>query len=166
MRSKQIAYDEYDDFVTQRWRGGDAEGYSETSIGQVCTVQGADYPLDYGAPGHIKRVGGKIVCVPDAPRSRDDDDDSRERATSDARKKVKYDPHGRVLTTEVEEDDDDEDDYEESAEEAYANTSTHTETGRSDAASVQRQKSAHSARMEKIYDAMDRALESRWRDGK
>jgi hypothetical protein len=28
-------------------------------------VKNAEYPNDFGSPGHIKRVGSKIICVPD-----------------------------------------------------------------------------------------------------
>jgi len=63
--------------------GGDAEGYAEANVGGVCTVQGADYPLDYGSPGHIKRVGSRIICVPDAPRGRDNNSDDEDNDDDD-----------------------------------------------------------------------------------
>jgi hypothetical protein len=39
--------------------------------GDVCTVAGPEYPEDFGSPGHLRRRGNKLVCVPDKPRSRD-----------------------------------------------------------------------------------------------
>jgi hypothetical protein len=39
--------------------------------GDVCTVSGPEYPADFGSPGHLRRIGNKLVCVPDKPRSRD-----------------------------------------------------------------------------------------------
>jgi hypothetical protein len=39
--------------------------------GDVCTVSGPEYPADFGSRGHLRRIGNKLVCVPDKPRSRD-----------------------------------------------------------------------------------------------
>jgi hypothetical protein len=62
-------YDEYDQRKSTEWRNptGDAEGYGEIDIGTRCTVRDAEYPDEQGAPGHVRRVNGKIICVPDRP---------------------------------------------------------------------------------------------------
>jgi hypothetical protein len=83
MRAKEIAYRQADATTVNAYKPTQSE-FGPDAIGQVCTVQGAEYPLDYGAPGHVKRVGGRIVCVPDRSRG-DEDDESGERATSDHR---------------------------------------------------------------------------------
>jgi len=33
--------------------------------GDACTVRNPEYPDDQGAPGHLRSVGGQLVCVPD-----------------------------------------------------------------------------------------------------
>jgi hypothetical protein len=50
----------------------DAEAYSERDIGGVCTVKNEEYPDAFGSPGHIRRVGRKIICVPDKPSDHPD----------------------------------------------------------------------------------------------
>jgi hypothetical protein len=160
--AKNRAYIEYEKSLCDAWRG-DSEGFAENAEGMTCTVQSERYPLDYGSRGHVKRVDGQLICVPDNPRGRDRDDDddddaSRERATSDARKKVKYDPRGRLLSTEVEEDDDEDD-----VEEAFQNMSTHSETGRTDARSVSKR---HQQKMDALYERRDALLRDAWRSNK
>ena len=49
-------------------------GQTGATIGQregdICTCRGPEYPLDFGSPGHLKMLNGKLVCTPDQPRSR------------------------------------------------------------------------------------------------
>jgi hypothetical protein len=47
----------------------DAEGYAESDIGTACTCKGDDYPADFGSPGTVRRVGSRIICVPNDRRS-------------------------------------------------------------------------------------------------
>jgi hypothetical protein len=63
---------EYLDYITNAWKGEDAafsddEDYGPQTVGQVCTVAAEDYPEQYGSPGHVRRVGGRYLCVPDRP---------------------------------------------------------------------------------------------------
>jgi hypothetical protein len=51
----------------------DAESYRAAALGSVCTVKGEEYPDDFGAPGHVRRVGGELVCVPDRQSASADD---------------------------------------------------------------------------------------------
>jgi hypothetical protein len=41
-----------------KWFAGAREG-------DPCTVQGAEYQSEFGSPGHLKRINGRLVCVPD-----------------------------------------------------------------------------------------------------
>jgi hypothetical protein len=61
--AKEEAYQARDAWLVNAWRGSDA---GEGAEGAACTVRNAQYPRDFGAPGHIKNG----VCVPDKPRSR------------------------------------------------------------------------------------------------
>jgi hypothetical protein len=88
---RRRAYDAYRHDLENAWRHPptrdgprswedrrrDAEGYSERDIGGVCTVKNEDYPDDFGSPGHIRRVGRKIICVPDRRKQPDPASDRR-----------------------------------------------------------------------------------------
>jgi hypothetical protein len=69
--AKETAYQQYDQEMADAWKG-DKEGYSETSEGMVCIVQNQTVPESYGAPGHIRRVNGQLICVPDSRSSAGD----------------------------------------------------------------------------------------------
>jgi hypothetical protein len=118
-----VAYSEYEDHLRQAYKGvADVEGYAEGSEGGVCQVRGDAYPDFFGAPGHIRRVNGELVCVPDSKAASGEDhastmdqiysayDQSLETAYKDARKTTRRDPQGREEGTWEEEDDDDEND--------------------------------------------------------
>jgi hypothetical protein len=36
--------------------------------GDLCTVRNAEFPDDQGAPGHMRMLKGRLVCVPDRQR--------------------------------------------------------------------------------------------------
>jgi hypothetical protein len=36
--------------------------------GDICTVRNAEFPDDQGAPGHVRMLKGRLVCVPDRQR--------------------------------------------------------------------------------------------------
>ena len=61
-------YDQRDAEDAVAWRR-DAVG--EGVEGSVCTVQNAAYPDDFGSPGHIRMLNGKLVCVLDQPVKKD-----------------------------------------------------------------------------------------------
>jgi hypothetical protein len=46
-------------------------GFVGAREGDQCTVRGQEYPDSFGAPGHLERRNGRLVCVPD-----DGDDDA------------------------------------------------------------------------------------------
>jgi hypothetical protein len=69
---RQAVFDaraEYEHRLTTSYLG-DAEGRQE---GAACTVRNAEYPDDQGAPGHLRRVGGRLICVLDKPGDADND---------------------------------------------------------------------------------------------
>jgi hypothetical protein len=69
--AKQAAYEDYEHRLTTAWKGDAAnEGTVE---GAACIVRNAHYPDDMGAPGHLHRVGGRLICVPDRPRASGND---------------------------------------------------------------------------------------------
>jgi hypothetical protein len=59
------AYAEYDADQSQRWRGAQAQGaeFVGAREGLQCTVQGPEYPHDYGSPGHLRRLDGRLICA-------------------------------------------------------------------------------------------------------
>jgi hypothetical protein len=77
------AYSERDAWLRDAWRGSDADNTnsatgqgSHTPIGgqegDVCTVRGQQFKESFGSPGHLRKIDGLLVCVPDAkPRSKD-----------------------------------------------------------------------------------------------
>ncbi len=77
------AYEEYEatlrdawkhstDDAFDRWLDAVAETTNEGGVeGDACTVRNAAYPDDQGSPGHLKMRNGKMVCVPDKPKSKD-----------------------------------------------------------------------------------------------
>ena len=46
-------------------KASDAGQFTAARAGDLCTVSGPEYPLDYGSPGHLRQINGKLVCVPD-----------------------------------------------------------------------------------------------------
>jgi hypothetical protein len=79
------AYQDYESDLTNAWRSPtpDAEGYDPDDIGEPCTCKGEDFPLDFGSPGTIKRVGSRIICVPNKRRTAPDPASDR-RSVADA----------------------------------------------------------------------------------
>lgn len=78
-RAKELAYAAYDADLTNAWRGDNPPtGAGERQMrgaaeGDICTTN--------GAPGHLRRVDGKLVCVPDrrdAMYDPDDDEDEQD----------------------------------------------------------------------------------------
>jgi hypothetical protein len=52
--------------------------------GDVCTVKGEEYPEAFGSPGHLRRIKGQLVCVPDDNNKTDHAiSDERQRAYAD-----------------------------------------------------------------------------------
>jgi hypothetical protein len=54
------------------WPSGAGAGFAGTyegRTGDACTVRNAEYPNDFGSPGHLENRGGRMICVPDNPRS-------------------------------------------------------------------------------------------------
>jgi hypothetical protein len=72
--AKLRAYRDYDADLTSAWRHptADGEGYDPEDIGEPCTCKGEDFPADFGSPGTIRRVGSRIICVPNKRRSAPD----------------------------------------------------------------------------------------------
>ncbi len=148
---RQSAYDSYERALTNAWRGrGDAVGESDPSqIGAACTVYNEQFPDDFGAPGHLRMYGGKVVCVPDRRNDEDeldddepDDEEEQEEEeiadpTSDARRRRRRyqerDPAGREAGTITEED------------------------GRT--------VKDHQRRMDRLYAARDAEVSNAWRRG-
>jgi hypothetical protein len=67
--ARQRLYDQADHELANRWRGADAENNEVIAEGGVCTVGNQEYPLDAGAPGHLKLGAGRVVCLSDNQRS-------------------------------------------------------------------------------------------------
>jgi hypothetical protein len=67
--AKQQALDEYQRDVENAWRGDAKETWGEP--GDQCTVR--EGGRDEGSPGHLRRVGNRLVCVPDKPTRRASD---------------------------------------------------------------------------------------------
>jgi hypothetical protein len=69
-RMRDQAYADYDSRITTQWRGGDDDDgdgdFMGAAEGDACTVRCEEFPLAQGAPGHLRRYGGKLVCVPDS----------------------------------------------------------------------------------------------------
>lgn len=65
---------EYRDDLENAWRhqptGAGSRGVLGAQEGDVCTVRGPEFPLDFGSPGHYRTQNGSLVCTPDQPRSR------------------------------------------------------------------------------------------------
>jgi hypothetical protein len=127
--AKRAAYDEYQDWITNRWKDGDQDNpptgfgsnwpttssrgeapagaypYTPAAEGKSCTIN--------GFPGHLRRKGDWLVCVPDRtnfngagsdkkhdPDEDEDDDDNEkesdpELAQSDGAKKRKAAAYSR-----------------------------------------------------------------------
>ncbi len=78
--ARQQAYDAYQREAEEAWRnppgldephGVGTHWMGGAQEGSVCTVRGAEYPDDYGSPGHMRMVRGQMICVPDeAAKSR------------------------------------------------------------------------------------------------
>jgi hypothetical protein len=74
-------YRQHDAEEAERWRrptkpepiesitGVGSHGFTGAHEGDMCTVRGPEYPKDFGSPGHLWFRQGKLVCVPDEPRS-------------------------------------------------------------------------------------------------
>jgi hypothetical protein len=79
------AHTEYRHWLVNAWRGTDADNSNQLtgagSRGPIGAREGDQCTID-GAPGHLHRDGGKLVCVPDR-RSRDAMEDARAVAYSD-----------------------------------------------------------------------------------
>jgi len=76
--SRQQAYADYQTSIQDAWKGNNNSitGAGESEVvspkeGDVCMVQGPEYPESFGSPGHIKKIGKKMVCVPDRAASGD-----------------------------------------------------------------------------------------------
>jgi hypothetical protein len=67
--AKQQALDEYQRDVENAWRADAKETWGE--VGDICTVR--EGGTDEGSPGHLRRVGNRLVCVPDRPTRRASD---------------------------------------------------------------------------------------------
>jgi hypothetical protein len=52
--------------------GFGSHGFSGGQPGDPCTCRGPEYPLDFGSPGHLEERDGRLVCVPDRERGRED----------------------------------------------------------------------------------------------
>jgi hypothetical protein len=59
--------------------GFGSRGFVGAREGDQCTVRGQEYPDSFGAPGHLERRNGRLVCVPDDA----DDGDAAESAFAD-----------------------------------------------------------------------------------
>jgi hypothetical protein len=152
-------YDEYTDYISNAWKGDAVEpqgptGFGSASaselrgdkIGDPCTCRGANNANDFGSPGTMQMVGGKLVCVPTNPRNADaksvydkyNEDISNAWKGEDAKKrKVQYrDPEGRETGT-----------AEEQVEDA-------------------KRLKDHKATMAALYADRDRELESAWKTAK
>ena len=66
--AREQAYADYEAYLTAAYKMDAGEGTHE---GDICTVKNAEYPNDFGSPGHLRKRNGKLVCVPDEPRTRD-----------------------------------------------------------------------------------------------
>jgi len=62
--AKQQALDEYQRDVENAWRADAKETWGE--VGDQCTVRAGG--RDEGSPGHLRRIGNRLVCVPDRPQ--------------------------------------------------------------------------------------------------
>lgn len=154
---------EYHDYITNAWRGedafGDDEDYGPQALGQVCSVAAEEYPAQYGAPGHVRRVGGRYLCVPD--QSRDSATDSRERAYQlyDKHKAVEYkDPDNNG-------DDDDVDAVVEQTQSRPNKPNRSAPASDRRTVDVAAQQQAHTVRMSKIYAAEDVRLRDAYKEG-
>jgi len=149
---------EYENRLVNAWRGNDAPPYgaypfSAANEGKSCTID--------GRAGTLVKRGNWLVCV----ANKNDDDDDVVRETSDARSRRKPEPPEDDSDPEDDYDESD-DDYETSAEQITHNVATHTETtARHDSRSVDQMMKDHSAKMEDLYRARDRELESQYRGG-
>jgi hypothetical protein len=95
---KQKAYLTYDENIRRAYLdvqsddpitgfgSGELRGSQENDI---CTVRNADFPLDFGSPGHMRMYNGKLTCVPDRPRSKAAND-TRDHATVMAEEYSRY----------------------------------------------------------------------------
>jgi hypothetical protein len=76
-----VAYADYEKTTGDAWignKGSSITGAGENvfvspKVGDPCTCQNADYPLDFGSPGTIRNVGGELVCVPNSRAASADD---------------------------------------------------------------------------------------------
>jgi hypothetical protein len=96
--AKLKAQQDYTRDLENAWRAPngtarDAEGYAERDIGTACTCKGDDYPADFGSPGTVRRVGSRIICVPDR---REQPDPASDRRTVEQR----VADHARVMADE------------------------------------------------------------------
>lgn len=84
--ARAVAYRDYEKSLCDQYKsppvfGGDdritgvgARGAGGSQPGDPCTCSGAEFPDDFGSPGHMQMVEGKLVCVPDKSRRRDEED--------------------------------------------------------------------------------------------
>jgi hypothetical protein len=71
IHAKAEAQRQYLKDLQNAWRGDAGnEGMVE---GAACIVRNAEYPNDQGMPGHVRRIGGRLICVPDAPKASGND---------------------------------------------------------------------------------------------
>jgi hypothetical protein len=83
---RERAYDTYETDLTNAWRKDAYEEWGEE--GDQCTVR--DGGVEEGGPGHLRRINGRLVCVPDRRGS-----DTRDHATTMAEL---YDAYDRTLS--------------------------------------------------------------------
>jgi hypothetical protein len=97
MARRKSEYQKYDAAVKSAYTGfgsASAAEFRGDQPGDLCTVRGAAYPLDFGSAGHLN---ADLVCVPDNPKLVND---------AKRRKKTQYrDPQGREEGTEEAEED-------------------------------------------------------------
>jgi hypothetical protein len=68
--ARRRLYDQYDEDIGQQWKNPPQMHFA--GEGDVCTVRGPEYPDDEGSPGHLRRIKGKLVCVPDDNNNKTD----------------------------------------------------------------------------------------------
>jgi hypothetical protein len=98
--AKQRARDAYRqvcDDLENSWRNPDPDGQLGISTeGDQCTVRQGGY--DEGSPGHLRRIGNNLICVPDDydPDDNDNGFNSDRRSVRDAKERA-YEQYEREL---------------------------------------------------------------------
>jgi hypothetical protein len=71
-------YEQRDAADAVAWQTGSGENESIVpQEGDFCSVQNAEFPLDFGSPGTMQMYRGRLTCVPDEPRSGSVDDHAK-----------------------------------------------------------------------------------------